>query len=65
MTDIEQRAHDFAIAAVNAYQAVENTKHSVNESNPRYEVRELLDIYLEAYNYLEVELSEKQYQSEL
>lgn len=29
MTDIEQRAHDFAIAAVNAYQAVENTKHSI------------------------------------
>lgn len=65
MTDIEQRAHDFAIAAVNAYQVVENTKHSVNGSKPHYEVRELLGIYLEAYDYLEVELSEKQYQSKL
>ena len=65
MNDIEKCAHDFAIAAVNAYQAVQNTKDRIQDRTPKYDVNELLDVYLKAFNALEVELCEKQYQSEL
>ena len=60
MSDIEKRAHDFAIAAVSAYQSVENQANSMNERKSKYELNALLDIYLEAYNALEVELCERQ-----
>lgn len=60
MNDNEKRAHDFAIAAVSAYQDVENQKSSLDERKAKYELNKLLDIYLEAYNALEVELCERQ-----
>ncbi len=60
MSDIEKRAHDFAIAAVSAYQDVENQKNTLNERKAQYELHTLLDVYLEAYNALEVELCERQ-----
>lgn len=65
MNDIEKRAHDFAIAAVNAYQSTDNAKHIHNNSLPKYLLNNLIEIYCKAYDAMEAELSEKQYQSEL
>lgn len=62
MNDNEKRAHDFAIAAVNAYQAVENQNAKRNDRPAKYELNALLDNYIKAYNALEVELCEKQNQ---
>lgn len=62
MTDIEQRAHDFAIAAVNAYQITENTKSLRKETNPVFDEGNLIDVYKKAYFDMEAELSEAKYQ---
>jgi len=59
MDDIQKRAHDFAIAAMHCKQSAENANAQTNNRNPKYDWRSLMDTYFEAYNAMEVELSEK------
>ena len=64
MTDIEQRAHDFAIAAVNAYQMTENARKLRGDSALTFKEDKLIDVYKKAYFNMEAELSEAEYQKQ-
>lgn len=59
MTDIEQRAHDFAIAAVKSFQITSNEKRLKQNNNPQFNVNELIDTYLNAYNLMKDKLNKK------
>ena len=63
MSENEKRAHDFAIAAVNAYQSADNEKRIKNNNSPHYDLSSLINVYCEAFAAMDAELCKKDYQS--
>lgn len=58
MDDIQKRAHDFACAAMQCYQSVENANAQLSENHAKYDVVKLRGIYLEAYDEMKYRLEE-------
>ena len=58
MDDIQKRAHDFACAAVQCYQSVENTNAQLSESRAKYDIVKLCGIYLQAFEEMKYQLGE-------
>lgn len=58
MDGIQKRAHDFACAAVQCYQSVENANARLSERYAKYDIVKLREIYLEAYDEMKYRLEE-------
>ena len=57
MTDIEKRAHDFAIAVVASFNKAKTEWNLNMNLKPDFSIDELSDAYLKAYTIMEEKLS--------
>lgn len=63
MNDIEKRAHDFAIAAMQCFQNVECQNALQNERKAKYDLVKLRETYSEAYDEMKYRLEESGHES--
>ena len=60
MMDKETRAHDFAIAAVKSYQDAKTDWSIFCESKPKFDINELAEVYLDAYEQMCEKMDEEE-----